>query len=79
MPVYEVKATYLPNGNSKSRPIVAATDDDAQLIAEAEWDIAPNDPNFRWSIDQRIDEDGRLEQLLVDAEKRRLEAEFYRW
>lgn len=77
--VFEVKATYNKNGNSRSRPIVAEDGEEARQIAEAEWDIKAGDPDFRWDIQQRLDESGDLERLLVDAERRRFLDEAYRW
>lgn len=78
MPVYEVAATYKPNGNRRSRPIVADDADHAKAIAEVEWEIPENDPDFEWNIYTRPDPDGKYERLLVDAERRRLEDEYYR-
>ena len=77
MPVYEVAAIYTPNGNRRSRPIVADDADHAKAIAEVDWEIAENDPQFTWDIYCRPDEDGRMERLLRDAERRRLEDEYY--
>ena len=68
MPVYEVAAIYTPNGNRRSRPIVADDADHAKAIAEVDWEIAENDPQFTWDIYCRPDEDGRMERLLRDAE-----------
>lgn len=79
MAVFNVTATYRPNGNSRTRPIVADDGEQARQIAEAEWDIDVNDPSFAWQIVPRPDPDGNYERLLLDAERRRLEAEYYRW
>lgn len=45
---------------------------------EARHDIAPNDPQFTIVAKERADEGGRLERMLVDAEIRRQDADFYR-
>jgi hypothetical protein len=78
MAVFNVEAEYLPNGNRRSRPIVADDEQDAIQIAHAEWDIADRDPLFKWTVAPRPDPDGHYERLLLDAERRRMEAEYYR-
>jgi hypothetical protein len=77
MAVFNVEATYTPNGNRTSRPVVADDAEQARQMAEAEWDIAVNDPRFTWVVTQQSDTDGITERLLLDAERRRLENEYY--
>lgn len=78
MAVFTVEAEYLPNGNKRSRPVVADDAEEAQALAQADWDIADNDPLFKWVVTPRADPDGHCERLLLDAERRRLENEYYR-
>jgi hypothetical protein len=78
MAVFHVAATYKPNGVRKSRPIVADDGEEARQIAEVEWNINENDPDFSWEIAARPDPDGNYERLLIDAEQRRLRAEMWR-
>lgn len=77
MGVYTVTATYLPNGNSRSRPFVADDATDAEQQARAEWDIADHDPEFSVTVRHDRDPEGTMERLLREAEIRRREHEFY--
>lgn len=76
--VFNVEAEYLPNGNRRSRPVVADDMDEARMIAQVDWDIKDNDPLIVWRVAERPDPEGNLERMLQDAERRRLEAEFYK-
>lgn len=77
MPVYVVEITAR-NGHTLSAPIVAETADAAIADMEARHDIAHNDPDFTIVARQQSDPDGRSERLLIEAEIRQLDAEFYR-
>jgi hypothetical protein len=79
MAVFDVTVTYRPTGTSTSRPVVAEDGEQARQMAEAEWDIEPDDPDAEWSVTQRPDPDGHTERVLMDMERRRLEAEMWRF
>lgn len=76
--VITVTATYVKNGNQRSRPFVAGDESDALVLAAAEWDIEEGNPDFTWQTRRVEDADGSYERALVDAEKRHLENEYYR-
>ena len=77
MAVFTVTATYTPNGNSRSRPFVADDATDAEQQARAEWEIADHDPEFSVTVRHDRDPEGTMERLLRDAERRRLDNEYY--
>lgn len=79
MPVFNVTVTA-PNGNKRSRPMVAENADEALADWRQEIEIEEHGQvkGFTFEVEARDDPDGHYEQALKDAEQRALEAEFYR-
>ncbi len=78
MGVFIVQATA-PNGNSMSRPVVAV--DAVTALAEFREDVCGDESDisgFTFEVTQCEDADGSYELALLDAERRRLEHEWYR-
>ncbi len=79
MPVFNC-VCIAPNGNRRSRPIVADTPADAfedwrqEIAIESHGDVA----GLVYEIELAHDPDGRMEQLLIEGQRKMLEDAFYR-
>jgi len=79
MPVFNC-VCIAPNGNRRSRPIVAESALDAitdwrqEMAIESNGDLA----GLVYEVTQADDPDGRMEQLLIEGQRRMLEDAFYR-
>lgn len=79
MPVFNCRC-IAPNGNSRSRPVVADNATEAmecwrqEMHIESSGDVA----GLVYEIERAHDPDGRMEQLLIEDQRRMLEDAFYR-
>ncbi len=79
MPVFNCVCTA-PGGHGRSRPIVADDATEALDVWRQEMAIehGGNVAGLVYEITQANDQDGRMEQLLVEGQQRMLEDAFYR-
>lgn len=79
MPVFNCKC-IAPNGNSRSRPIVADTATEALEVWRQEMHIESNGDvaGLKYEITQAHDPEGAMERLLIEGQQRMLEDAFFR-
>jgi hypothetical protein len=79
MPVFNC-VCISPGGNRRSRPLIADTPTEAledwrqEIAIESHGDVA----GLIYEIERAHDPDGRMEQLLIEGQRRMLEDAFYR-
>lgn len=79
MPVFNC-VCIAPNGNRRSRPIVAETATEAlevwrqEMHIESSGDVA----GLVYEVEQAHDPEGAMERLLIEGQQRMLEDAFYR-
>jgi hypothetical protein len=59
-----------PNGTSNSRPVIAATADEAQAIYAREHGIKEKDEASMMTVTPAVDPDGRTEAMLLEGYSR---------
>jgi hypothetical protein len=59
-----------PNGTRNSRPVIAATADEAQAIYAREHGIKERDEASMMTVERANDPDGRTEALLREGQNR---------